>query len=142
MIENKLFHWYWGALHTKCVTMRMMHCEVSATSKDFFFLLFCSADIIDWDLVAHYLEWLFNWLFIYCFTSHLRIFHTYGDVSFAGEGLQNLGLCSALRAFEQGGIFIVRHLLWHGASVFPVLSEWPPHSVASYDTHGDAEDLL
>jgi hypothetical protein len=28
-----------------------------------------------------------------------------------GEGLQNLGLCSALRAFEQGGIFIVPHLL-------------------------------
>ena len=27
-----------------------------------------------------------------------------------GEGLQNLGLCSALRAFEQGGIFIVPHL--------------------------------
>jgi hypothetical protein len=27
------------------------------------------------------------------------------------KGLQNLGLCSALRAFEQGGIFIVPHLL-------------------------------
>jgi hypothetical protein len=23
-----------------------------------------------------------------------------------------------LRAFEQGGIFIVPHLLWHGTSVF------------------------
>jgi hypothetical protein len=34
-----------------------------------------------------------------------------GDVTIAGEGLQNLGLCSALRAFEQGGIFIVPHLL-------------------------------
>jgi hypothetical protein len=29
----------------------------------------------------------------------------------AGEGLQNIGLFSALRAFEQGGIFIVPHLL-------------------------------
>jgi hypothetical protein len=28
-----------------------------------------------------------------------------------GEGLQNLGQCSALRAFQQGGIFIVPHLL-------------------------------
>jgi hypothetical protein len=28
-------------------------------------------------------------------------FFTYGDVTIAGEGLQNLGLCSALRAFEQ-----------------------------------------
>jgi hypothetical protein len=33
-----------------------------------------------------------------------------------------LGLCSALGAFEQGGIFIVPHLLWHGTSVFPVSS--------------------
>jgi hypothetical protein len=29
-----------------------------------------------------------------------------------------LDLCSALRAFEQGGIFIVPHLLWHGPSFF------------------------
>jgi hypothetical protein len=35
----------------------------------------------------------------------------YGDVTIAGEGLQNLDLCSALMAFEQGGIFIVPHLL-------------------------------
>jgi hypothetical protein len=41
------------------------------------------------------------------FTSRSR----FEDVTFAGEGLQNLGLCSALRAFEQGGIFIVPHLL-------------------------------
>ena len=39
-----------------------------------------------------------DWLIIYGFTSRLRIFHLYGDVTFAGEGLQNLGLCSALRA--------------------------------------------
>jgi hypothetical protein len=35
----------------------------------------------------------------------------YGDVTIAGEGLQHLGLCLALRAFEQGGIFIMPHLL-------------------------------
>jgi hypothetical protein len=35
----------------------------------------------------------------------------YGDVTIAGEELQNLGLYSALRTFEQGGIFIVPHLL-------------------------------
>jgi hypothetical protein len=45
------------------------------------------------------------------FTSSSIIFHRYEDVTIAGEGLQNLGLCSALRAFEQGGIFIVPHLL-------------------------------
>jgi hypothetical protein len=38
-------------------------------------------------------------------------FHLYGDVTIAGEGLQNLGLFLALRAFEQGGVFIVQHLL-------------------------------
>jgi hypothetical protein len=54
-----------------------------------------------------------------------RIFHLYGDVTIAGEGLQNLGLCSVLMAFEQGRIFIVQHLLWHGTSVFPVSSKGP-----------------
>jgi hypothetical protein len=81
-------------------------------------------------------------IIIYCFTSRLKIFHLYGDVIISGEGLQNLGLCSALRAFEQRGIIIVPHLQWHGASVFPVSSEWPPHSVAFYDTQWDVEDLL
>jgi hypothetical protein len=85
---------------------------------------------------------MIDWFIIYRFTSRSRIFHLYGDVTIAGEGLQNFGLCSALRAFEQGGIFIVSHLLWHGISVFPVSSEGPPQSVASYDTHGDAEDLF
>jgi hypothetical protein len=33
----------------------------------------------------------------------------------------NFGLCSALRAFEQVGIFIMSHLLWHGTSVFSSL---------------------
>jgi hypothetical protein len=50
-------------------------------------------------------------LIIYGFTSRSRIFHLYGDVTIAGEGLQNFGLCSALGAFEQEGIFIVPHLL-------------------------------
>jgi hypothetical protein len=83
-----------------------------------------------------------NWLIIYGFTSHSRIFHLYGDVTIAGEGLLNWGLCSALRAFEQGGIFIVPHLLWLSTSAFPVSSEGPPHLVAFYDTQGDVEDLF
>jgi hypothetical protein len=33
------------------------------------------------------------------------------DVTIAGEGLQNLGLCSVVSAFKQRGIFIVPHLL-------------------------------
>jgi hypothetical protein len=81
-------------------------------------------------------------LFIYGFMSRRRMFHLYGDVTIANGGLQNLGLCSALRAFEHGGIFIVPHLLWHGASVFPVSSEGLPHSVVSYDTHEDVDYLF
>jgi hypothetical protein len=57
-------------------------------------------------------------LFIFCFTSRSRIVHLYGDVTITREGLQNLGLCSALRAFEQGGIFIVPHLLDTGPRFF------------------------
>jgi hypothetical protein len=44
---------------------------------------------------------------VYCFTSRSRIFHLYGDVTITSEGLQNLGLWTALRAFEQGRIFMV-----------------------------------
>jgi hypothetical protein len=51
------------------------------------------------------------YIIIFGFMSRSRIFHLYGDVTIAGEGLQNLGLCSALRAFEQGRIFILPHLL-------------------------------
>jgi hypothetical protein len=42
-------------------------------------------------------------VFVWCFTSRSIIFHLYGDVTIADEGLQNLVPCSALRAFEQGG---------------------------------------
>jgi hypothetical protein len=43
------------------------------------------------------------------------MFHLYWDVTITDEGPQNLGLRSALRAFEYGGIFIVPHLLWYKA---------------------------
>jgi hypothetical protein len=45
----------------------------------------------------------FVWLIMFWFTSLSRIFHLYGDVTIVGEGLQNLGLCSAVRAFEPEG---------------------------------------
>ena len=56
----------------------------------------------------------------------------YIDVTIIGEVLVNLGLCLTLMAYEQEGIFIVPHLLWH--SVF-AQSEEPPHLVVSYDRH-------
>jgi hypothetical protein len=48
-----------------------------------------------------------------------------------------------LRAFEQGGIFIVPYLLQHGTSVLLVSPKGLPHLlVASYNTQRDVEDLL
>jgi hypothetical protein len=41
----------------------------------------------------------------------LKNFSLVWNVTIACEGLQNLNLWSALKAFEQGGIFIVPHLL-------------------------------
>jgi hypothetical protein len=101
---------------------------------DFIFSVFKISDFI--------IQILIDWLIVYGFTSRSRMFHLYGNATSSGEGLQNLGLCSALRVFEQGGIFIVPHLLWHGTSVSPVLSKGTPHSVASYDTRGDVENLF
>jgi hypothetical protein len=38
-----------------------------------------------------------------------RILHSYGDVTIAGKGLQNIGLCSVFRALEQGrGLYLAR----------------------------------
>jgi hypothetical protein len=55
---------------------------------------------------------MIDWLFIaLCPSQEFFTYMDYGDVTIAGERLQNLSLCSALRAFEQGGIFIVPHLL-------------------------------
>jgi hypothetical protein len=81
-------------------------------------------------------------LILYCFTSRSRVFHLYGDVTIVCEGLQNLGLCSALRTFEQGGGSLSCHTCWERTSVFPVSSKGPSHSVASYDTHMGAEKLF
>jgi hypothetical protein len=56
------------------------------------------------------LKQLIDYLLFYMYIS-LKNFSLCGDVTIAGEGLQNLGLCSALRVFEQRWIFIVPHLL-------------------------------
>jgi hypothetical protein len=82
----------------------------------------------------------YDWLFKVLLSA--QEFFTYGDVTIPGEGLSNFGLFSALRAFEQGGIFIVPDPLRHGASVFPVLSEGPPHLIASYDLQRGVKDLF
>jgi hypothetical protein len=43
------------------------------------------------------------------FMSGSRIFHSYRNVTIAGKGLQNIGLCSVFRAVEQGrGLYLAR----------------------------------
>jgi hypothetical protein len=57
-------------------------------------------------------KWLIGYLIINLqFYVRLKNISLNGDFAIAPAGLQNLGLCSALRAFEQGGIFILPHLL-------------------------------
>jgi hypothetical protein len=63
-------------------------------------------------------------LFI-CFKPHEQFFSYLAAVTITGDRAANLDLCLALRAFEQGGVFIVPHPLRHGASVYTVSSERP-----------------
>jgi hypothetical protein len=77
---------------------------------------------------------------IYCFTSRSRIVHLYRDVTITGEWLQNLDLCSALKAFEQGESF--KYRATPAVTRDFCSSEGPSHTVASYNTQGDVEDLL
>jgi hypothetical protein len=69
------------------------------------------------------------WLIIYCFTSRSRIFHLHGDFNIAGEGLQNLGLCSVLRALEQGrGLFRAIPGATRGLGFFGIIRRTAPFS--------------
>jgi hypothetical protein len=61
-----------------------------------------SNPLIDhFSLTVKHFKFIDGWLVIYCFTSRSKFVHLYGDVTITGEGLQNLGLCSALRALER-----------------------------------------
>jgi hypothetical protein len=60
------------------------------------------------------------------FTFRSTISHSYGDTNTVGEGQLNKGLYLAVRAFEQGGVIIVPHLLWHKTSKFSGLVRGTP----------------
>ena len=79
-------------------------------------------------------------MFVCSLTSHSRIVCSYGIVK-----LQNLALCSALilyKAFKDGGIFIVPHLLCHGASVFVASLKNCPYFVSFLRQASGAENLF
>jgi hypothetical protein len=83
-------------------------------------------------------------LTIYCFSPAQKKIHIDGVLTFTGEGLHNLGLCSALRAFEQRGSFIVPQPLWQVTWIFlgaSVLSEGSPHSVGSAKDLTDSQQV-
>jgi hypothetical protein len=46
-----------------------------------------------------------------CSMALKRIFHSYRDITIAGEELQNLNLCIVVTVIEEGWIFIVPHLM-------------------------------
>ena len=48
-------------------------------------------------------------------------FHSNGDFTVTGKGLEIVYLCSALMPIEGKGFFRVLHLLWHGSSVCMVI---------------------
>jgi hypothetical protein len=77
-----------------------------------------------------------------CFKPHEQFFSYLAAVTITGDRAANLGLCSALRAFKQGGIFTMPHLLRHGASVYTVSSERPAptsHSGIKPPTQGSSD---
>jgi Trk-type K+ transport system membrane component len=51
-----------------------------------------------------------KWDLLFYFPLIIFLFK-YGDLTITGERIHNLGLCSALGAFGQGGISIEPHLL-------------------------------
>ena len=63
--------------------------------------------------------------FFVCLKPPKQFFRYPAAVTITGDWAAISGLCSALRAFEQGGIFIVPHLLRHGTLVYTVSSERP-----------------
>jgi hypothetical protein len=98
-------------------------------------------------------------------TSHSRVLYVHGDVTTAGEGLQNLGVMSVnskydcftfKKAFDQGWFFIVPHLLRIWRPQFPqshpedrkgilrTYSNPDPHGslFSRLLRQGDAEDLF
>ena len=71
------------------------------------------------------------WIVMYCSMSHLKNFHSYGDIT---GFFWPFFFC--LWPLYKGGILFMPRLLWHWASVFVVSCEGLPHFVALYDKQG------
>ena len=47
------------------------------------------------------------WLVVYCYTSHSKIFHWYGDITISCDELKISGICLVLIAYGQEGILTI-----------------------------------
>jgi hypothetical protein len=80
---------------------------------------------------------LIDWL-IDC-TSCSRIFHLYGDITITGDGMQNLGLFSALRAFD---LYRVKPAVSQGLGFSGLIRRTAPFSRLLRHTRGCGESIL
>jgi hypothetical protein len=93
---NKIFQQTVGiTMGTNCVPL-LADLFLYSYEQNSFKNFYIRIHLLLWPSIQHLdASTMFYRLNIYSFTSRSSIFHLYGDV--AGEGLQNLGLCSALR---------------------------------------------
>ena len=80
-----------------------------------------------WVRCMDFLQKMSICLFVWGVSSHSRIFHSYGEFTMTGEGLQIFYLCSALMTIKQWWFFNMPHHLWHGLPFIMVISEDPRH---------------
>ena len=79
---------------------------------------------------THLWFWLIDNSLVYVPFENTCISFNIKTSSLPVKGCNFFLICPAFMGFVYGGIFIVSHLLWHGASVFAVSVKAPPHSVA------------
>jgi hypothetical protein len=128
--------WFWSHFRCNLKAKALMPCVYNLLTK-------CSEWYIFVWLLFKGFNFNINW-----FIDYLQFYVPLNNFSLIWRRhqfrwmAQNFDLCLTLRDFEQAGIFIVQHLLWHGVSDFPVSFEGPPQLVVSYNTPGDVEDLF
>jgi hypothetical protein len=91
---------------------------------------------------------LIDWLIDYGFTPRSRIFHLYGDVTIAGEvtivrrRAAKVRPMLALRAFDQGGIFIVPHAVTRDLGFSGLVRRTAPFSCLLWQTREYVGSIL
>ena len=95
-----------------------------------FFCIVFKNIVKNWAICIFFTTLIFFFVCLECFFP-LKNFHSFKDVTIAGEGLHIL-TGSALMAIEQWGFFSVPHLLWHGPSIVSRLLWYGPSIYNGY----------